>query len=54
VAQIQPDAALGGIKMMFNIIPGLFFIVAGALMFFYRIDRKLLKQIEHDLNERRQ
>lgn len=53
-AQIQPDAALGGIKMMFNIIPGLFFTVAGALMFFYRIDRKLLKQIEHDLNERRQ
>lgn len=54
VAQIQPDAALSGIKMMFNIIPGLFFIVAGALMFFYRIDRKLLEQIESDLNERRQ
>ena len=53
VAQVQPDEALYGIKMMFNIIPGLFFLVAGALMFFYRIDRTLLSRIEADLSSRR-
>lgn len=53
VAQIQPEAALSGIKMMFNIIPGLFFLVAGSLMFFYRIDRKLLNRIEIELSSRR-
>jgi GPH family glycoside/pentoside/hexuronide:cation symporter len=53
VVQIQPDAALSGIKMMFNIIPGLFFLVAGSLMLFYRIDRKLLNRIEIELSSRR-
>lgn len=53
VVQIQPEAALSGIKMMFNIIPGLFFLVAGSLMFFYRIDRKLLNRIEIELSSRR-
>lgn len=52
-AQIQPDAALSGIKMMFNIIPSLFFLVAGSLMFFYRIDRKLLSRIEVELSSMR-
>lgn len=53
VVQIQPEAALSGIRMMFNIIPGLFFLVAGSLMFFYRIDRKLLNRIEIELSSRR-
>lgn len=53
VVQAQPDAALSGIKMMFNIIPGLFFLVAGSLMFFYQIDRKLLNRIEVELSSRR-
>ena len=53
VDQVQPTEALGGIETMFNIVPGLFFLVAGSLMFYYRIDRKLLRQIERDLSERR-
>lgn len=53
VDQVQTIEALSGIKMMFNIVPGLFFLAAGLLMVLYRIDRKMLIQIETDLNERR-
>lgn len=53
VDQVQTAEALGGIRMMFNIVPGLFFLAAGLLMFFYRIDRKLLLQIESELAARR-
>lgn len=53
VAQVQPEDALTGIKMMFNIIPAAFFLVAGGLMLFYRIDRKLLSLMEADLRTRR-
>ncbi len=53
VAQAQPDSALSGIAMMFNIVPGAFFLIAGALMVFYRIDRKLLTTIEAELSVRR-
>lgn len=53
VDQVQSGTALGGIDMMFNIVPGMFFLVAGLLMFFYRIDRKLLEKIEAELNFRR-
>jgi len=53
VDQVQTPEALNGIRMMFNIVPGLFFIVAGTLMVFYRIDRRLLARIESELNARR-
>jgi len=53
VDQVQTAEALGGIARMFNIVPGLFFLVAGTLMFFYRIDRKLLAAIEAEMNLRR-
>lgn len=53
VDQIQTDHAMNGIRMMFNVVPGLFFLTAGALMFFYRIDRKMLSRIERDLSDRR-
>ena len=53
VAQIQSETALAGIRMMFNIVPGLFFLCAGSLMCFYQIDRRLLARIEQDLSVRR-
>jgi glycoside/pentoside/hexuronide:cation symporter, GPH family len=53
IDQVQSIAALGGIQMMFNIVPGLFFVIAAALMFLYRIDRKLLAEIEGELQLRR-
>lgn len=53
VDQVQTEAALNGIRIMFNIVPGLFFLLAGILLFFYRIDRRLLGIIEQDLRDRR-
>lgn len=53
VDQVQTAEALNGIRMMFNIVPGLFFLLAGTLMFFYRIDRRMLVRIEADLLARR-
>lgn len=53
IDQAQTAEALNGIRMMFNVVPGLFFLIAGTLMFFYRIDRRLLARIESELNARR-
>jgi GPH family glycoside/pentoside/hexuronide:cation symporter len=53
VVQSQSGEALSGIRMMFNIVPCAFFLMAGVLMSFYRIDRKMLSRIEADLSERR-
>ena len=53
VDQVQTAAALDGIRIMFNIVPGLFFLLAGILLYFYRIDRRLLAVIEQELRDRR-
>lgn len=49
----QSPQALEGIQIMFNVVPALFFGLAGILMLGYKIDRTLLKQIEQELRERR-
>ena len=49
----QTVEAIGGIQVMFNVVPAVFFCIAGVLMLAYRIDRALLKQIETELNARR-
>lgn len=51
--QIQTDSAITGIRLMFNILPAVFFTLAGLAMMFYRIDRKTLSRVEADLRERR-
>lgn len=53
-AQIQTDEAVSGILMMFNIVPGAFFLAAAVLISFYRIDRKLLGRIEAEMRMRRE
>lgn len=53
IDQIQTADALNGIRMMFNIVPGFFFLAAATLMCFYRIDRRLLARIEEELSARR-
>lgn len=53
IDQPQTADALNGIGMMFNIVPGLFFLAAGTLMCLYRIDRRLLSRIEEELSARR-
>jgi GPH family glycoside/pentoside/hexuronide:cation symporter len=49
----QTADAIFGIRLMANALPGVFFLLGGAFMFFYRIDRKLLARIEGELHDRR-
>lgn len=53
IDQIQTADAINGIRMMFNVVPALFFLAAGTLMCFYKIDRRLLARIEEELSARR-
>ena len=50
---VQSAEAVEGIQLMFNMVPAVFCVIAGALMFFYKIDQALLAQIEQELNARR-
>ena len=51
--EVQSDTAISGIRLMFNMLPAIFFLAGGLLMVFYRIDRKTLNLIETELHERR-
>lgn len=51
--EVQTEWSITGIRLMFNILPAVFFLAGGLLMVFYRIDRKTLHQIEAELHERR-
>lgn len=51
--ETQGAEAITGIQFMFNVVPAVFFIATIVLMFAYKIDRKMLIQIEKDLNDRR-
>lgn len=51
--EVQTDSAITGIRLMFNVLPAIFFLAGGLLMFFYRIDRTTLHRIESELHERR-
>ena len=51
--QAQSQEALEGINVMWNIVPAGFFFLAAILMLFYKLDRKTMLKIEHDLLERR-
>ena len=50
---VQTDQAIVGIRLMFNVLPAVFFLVGGLLMFLYKIDRHTLSRIEAALHERR-
>ena len=51
--EIQTDSAIAGIRLMFNALPAVFFLLGGLMMFFYRIDRATLTRVETELHERR-
>ncbi|WP_371397269.1 MFS transporter [Fretibacter rubidus] len=52
--QVQTDSALHGVRLMFTVLPAVFFFLGALVMMGYKIDRKMLRQIEADLKERRQ
>jgi GPH family glycoside/pentoside/hexuronide:cation symporter len=51
--QAQNDVAVAGIRLMFNVVPAVYFLAAATLMFWYSIDRHTLQQVERDLHSRR-
>ena len=51
--EVQTESAITGIRLMFNVLPAIFFVAAGVLMAFYRIDRQTLTRIETELHDRR-
>ena len=51
--QVQTETAMEGIHLMFNVIPAIFFVLGGVFMFFYRLDRRTLSQVEQELRARR-
>jgi len=49
----QTETAIAGIKMSVSIYPGLIFITASGILYWYEIDKKMELQIEEDLKKRR-
>lgn len=49
----QSEQAINGIRVMFNVVPAVYFLAAGALMMFYQIDRVTLHRVERELYGRR-
>ncbi|MBN2011863.1 MFS transporter [candidate division KSB1 bacterium] len=50
---VQTPEAINGILIMISIIPGIFGLVGGGLMFFYPLKNKKMEQIEMELADRR-
>lgn len=50
---VQTDAALSGIRIMFNLLPAGFFVVGGLVCLWYQIDRETLARVEAELGARR-
>ncbi len=51
-APITPEI-MGGIKVLFSLIPAAFMLICAVILFFYPVNDKLLMTIELDLNERK-
>ena len=49
----QTSSAIAGIKMSVSIYPGVIFILASAILYWYEIDKKMELKIENDLKSRR-
>ncbi len=49
----QTPLAIFGIKLMFSIIPAICLILGALFMLLYRLDRKMMAQIEEDMHRRR-
>lgn len=50
---LQPETAIKGIKLLVSVFPAIPFLIGVALLFFYRIDKKMELEIENDLKQRR-
>ncbi len=51
--QAQTPESIQGIRIMFNIVPAIFFFAAGLLMVFYKLNGPMVKKMEQALMQRR-
>lgn len=51
--EIQTEVATQGIRIMFNLVPAVFFAAGGLLMLLYRLNRQTVAEVERELAERR-
>jgi GPH family glycoside/pentoside/hexuronide:cation symporter len=47
--EIQTEEAMFGIRVMFSVIPAILAVIGAMAIFFYKIDRETIKQMETDL-----
>jgi len=52
-ATVQPDSAMTGIRMLVSVIPGVIFLAAASLLFWYPIRKNTELEIERELAARR-
>ena len=50
--EAQTATSMAGIRFMFSVCPAAFALMGIVAIYFYRIDSRMTKQIEHDLAER--
>ena len=50
---VQTPRAIHGINLVFSLLPGLFALLSGLAIFFYRIDESTVKQMERELAARK-
>lgn len=46
---VQSPRALHGITLLFSVLPGALALLSGCAIVFYRLDERIIKDIEHDL-----
>ena len=52
--QAQSETTLNGLRMMMSLIPASFFLLAAFCLLFYNISEPVLRQIESDLQARKE
>ena len=52
-ADVQPDEAIFGIKLLVSIIPGVLYASCAIFMYFYKIDSNITQQMKLDLDAKR-
>jgi GPH family glycoside/pentoside/hexuronide:cation symporter len=50
--EVQTEATIMGIRLMFTIFPGVLAILGTIAFFFYRLDRSMINTIESELSAR--
>jgi len=51
--QVQTESAILGIRLSISVLPAIVSALGILLLVFYKLDDKFVKQIEHELNERK-